>query len=106
MFRACALPGVRMTTALNVWKHYFVIAAPIWRDDLLDLCQPKSGVVTIELDGHGGLVNLDVKRRPAANRADTPLGPEVVVDIARLASLRMWDAYRESGPRREGGVDA
>lgn len=79
----------------NVWKHYYVIAAPIWRDDLLEHCQPKSGVVTVELHADGGLRHIDVKRRCMANRANTPLTPEVVVDIARLASLRMWDAYRE-----------
>lgn len=83
----------------NVWKHYYVVAAPIWRDELLDHCQPKSGVITVELNPDGHLRHINVKRRCTANRADTPLKPEVVVDIARLASLRMWDAYRELGAR-------
>lgn len=83
----------------NVWKHYYAIAAPIWRDDLLDHCQPKSGVVTVKLNPDGSLRGICVKRRCTANKVNTPLTPEVVVDIARLASLRMWDAYRELGRR-------
>lgn len=83
----------------NVWKHYYAVAAPIWRDELLEHCQPKSGVITVELRQDGLLRHIDVKRRCTANRSDTPLKPEVVVDIARLASLRMWNAYDELGRR-------
>lgn len=83
----------------NVWKHYVVVAAPIWRDDLLEHCQPKSGVVTVKLNDDGTLRHIDVKRRCTANRANAPLKPEVVVDIARLASLRMWNAYDALGGR-------
>lgn len=85
----------------NVWKHYYVLPAPIWRDDLFEQCQPKSGVVVIDFEcvnagrsfnarRHGALI---VKRRATPNRANTPITQAVLVDIARLASLRMWDAY-------------
>lgn len=83
----------------NVWKHYYAIAAPIWRDDLLAHCQPKSGVLTVKLDPDGSLRGICVKRRCTANRASVPLKHEVVVDIARLASLRMWNAYDALGGR-------
>lgn len=79
----------------NVWKHYYAVAAPIWSDELLEHCQPKSGVVTVKLNADGSLHHVHVKRRCTTNRANTPLTPEVVVDIARLASLRMWNAYQE-----------
>lgn len=92
-------PPVPRDWPRNVWKHYYAISAPIWRDDLLEHCQPKSGVITVELNRDGALRHIDVKRRCRANRSDTPLKPEVVVDIARLASLRMWDAYRERDAR-------
>lgn len=83
----------------NVWKHYFAVAAPIWHDDLLEHCPPKSGVVTVQLRPDGSLHHITVRRRCTANKANTPLTAEVVVDIARLASLRMWDAYRERDQR-------
>lgn len=93
-------PPVPRDWPRNVWKHYYAVAAPIWRDDLLEHCQPKSGVVTVELRPDGSLRHIDVKRRCVANRNDTPLKPDVIVDIARLASLRMWDAYREIDNRQ------
>lgn len=83
----------------NVWKHYFAIAAPIWRDELLEHCQPKSGVLTVQLRDDGSLHHITVRRRCTANKANLPLKPEVVVDIARLASLRMWNAYDALGQR-------
>lgn len=86
----------------NVWKHYYVVAAPIWSDDLLEHCQPRSGVVVIDLSGFtpkafqarwsGGLT---VKRRAQANPDNKPLDHDSVINIARLASVRMWDAYEE-----------
>lgn len=75
-------------------KHYYVLPEPIWRDDLIEHCQPQSGVITIALRDDGSLHSLVVKRRVTANTSAKPLTHAKVVDIARLASLRMWDAYR------------
>lgn len=76
----------------NVWKHYYAVAAPIWQDALLAHCGPSSGVFTVEL-GERGFARLDVKRRAKPNRDSKVLSPADVIAIARLASLRMWDAY-------------
>lgn len=83
----------------NTWKHYYAVAAPIWRDDLLEHCKPKSGVVTVQLREDGSLHHINVKRRCTANRANVSMDHGTVVDIARLASLRMWNAYAELGRR-------
>lgn len=90
----------------NVWKHYYAVAAPVWRDELLEHCQPKSGVVTVQLRDDGSLHHIDVKRRCTANKADKPLDHGTVVDIARLASLRMWSAYEALGRRSSMRVRA
>lgn len=83
----------------NIWKHYYVVAAPIWCDELLEHCQPKSGVITITMRDKPGPYQLDyelhVRRRATPNRNCEPLKPDVIADVARLASLRMWDAYRD-----------
>lgn len=74
-------------------KHYYVIPDPIWRDDLLEHCQPKSGVIKVKISDDGGLRSLVVMRRVQANPEAKALTHAQVLDIARLASLRMWDAY-------------
>ena len=86
----------------SVFKHYYVLPAPIWRVELLQHCMPKSGVIVVDFEHvnarrfsarrSGALI---VKRRATPNRNCQPLKHETVVDIARLASLRMWDAYRD-----------
>lgn len=89
----------------RVWKHYFAMPEEVWSDDLTEfLPSAASGVI---------LVKTDVKGRQPAGRPaypDAPRGHKVIrrakpdrnayrlsaeqaVDIARLAGLRMWDAY-------------
>jgi hypothetical protein len=79
----------------RVWKHYYAVAAPIWKDELLEHCNPTSGVLVVELGRRGQCISLDVKRRAKPRPDHEPLKPEQVVAIARLAGLRMWDAYKD-----------
>lgn len=78
----------------NTWKHYYVVAAPVWKDDLLEHCGTASGVLTVDLEAHPSRC-VQVVRRATPNRKNTPLSAADAIDIARLASLRMWDAYKE-----------
>jgi hypothetical protein len=73
-------------------KHYYALPASIWREDLLEHCQPKSGVIVVTLGDDGGLRGLRCVRRVTANPDAKPVTNAKLVDIARLASLRMWDA--------------
>lgn len=78
----------------KVWKHYYALPAEIWDDSLLDsLGSPASGVLLLA-DVNGAL--RITCRRPAKPCRDADrLPPAAAVDIARLASLRMWDAYQQ-----------
>lgn len=77
----------------KVWKHYYVMPEEIWDDKLFDtLGSPRSGVVLLRRISNGE-VRAHVKRRAEPNRDAQKLSPEIAVNIARLASLRMWDAY-------------
>lgn len=85
----------------HVWKSYFAFPVDVWRDAFLELVQPVSGVLVVH-DGRGrhGLNgyaygNVECVRRAKPNRFAEPLGPRQIREIARLASLRMWDAYRD-----------
>lgn len=79
----------------KVWKHYIVMPAAAWADDLLEFApSPASGILLMRDPGSS---RYDVRRAAKPNRDAETLKPEHVVDIARLANLRMWDAYAKAG---------
>jgi hypothetical protein len=85
-------PHVRLTHPPKVWKHYYAMPAEIWRDDLFDsLGSPDSGVLL--LFGESDLLRIQVIRRAKPAKNAHVLTAAQAIDIARLASLRMWDSY-------------
>jgi hypothetical protein len=88
----------------KVWKHYYAMPADIWKPDLLDCLPSKaSGVILMREQRNSTTpVVADVVRRATPNKDAMRLKPEHVMDIARLANLRMWEAYhREEAARAE-----
>lgn len=80
----------------KVWKHYYALPADIWRDDLIAaLPSPKSGVLLLN-QKPGEFIRIKCERRATPNRDAARLTAANVMDIARLANLRMWDAYRDN----------
>lgn len=77
----------------KVWKHYYALPATIWKPELLD-CLPsdKSGVILLHERDYGGIYH-SIARRSKPNNEAPKITPEVVNNIARLATLRLWDAY-------------
>lgn len=87
-------PDRRLSHPAKVWKHYYALPAEIWKDDLLDaLGSPDSGVLL--LVERNGLIFVNVKRRAKPAKNADVLTPAQAIDIARLASLRMWDSYAQ-----------
>lgn len=85
---------LRLAWPRSVWKHYYAVPAEIWMDSLFDsLGSPSSGVILLAR----GKTGLEVKvvRRATPNRDAKPVNVAVAVDLARLASLRMWEAYAQ-----------
>lgn len=89
--------GLKLDWPRKVWKHYYALPAEIWDDKLLE-CLPsdKSGVLLMRLQ-HNGVIAAHCHRRATPNREAARLTPAQAVDIARLANLRMWDAYQRVG---------
>ena len=82
----------------RVWKHYYAVAAPIWKPELIEHCGAMSGVLLVDLSQKGSTKfdrGIEVIRRATPNRKDLPISAGDAIAIARLASLRMWDAYDE-----------
>lgn len=84
----------------KVWKHYYALPADIWKPELL-ACLPStaSGVLTLR-EGKGTNappVVVECVRRATPNKDADRLTPANVMDISRLANLRMWEAYHQMG---------
>lgn len=79
----------------KVWKHYYAMPKAIWTPDLVDFLPANSGILLLGEPGKYEQVQLSVQcARPAKpNRDAEKLAPAAVLDIARLANLRMWEAY-------------
>lgn len=85
----------------KVWKHYYAMPKDIWRPELLDyLPSSASGILLLSKQGgtardpDGGMVVVNCLRRATPAKDAYRLKPAQVMDIARLANLRMWEAYR------------
>ena len=79
----------------GIWKHYYAVPREIWKDELLGcLGSPRSGVLLVSRNHNGDAV-VECARRATPNKNAKQLTPAQILDVARLASLRMWDAYAE-----------
>lgn len=81
----------------KVWKHYYALPADIWKPELIDsLPSEASGVLLFRERRNTSVpVLVECVRRPKPNKDFYRLSPEQVMDIARLANLRMWEAYAQ-----------
>lgn len=87
-------PKVVREWPLKVWKHYYAVPRAIWNEALFEaLPSPRSGVLLLEERGGSMPVVVECARRSTPNKDATQLTPKQAIDIARLANLRMWDAY-------------
>ncbi len=75
----------------RVWKHYFAVPETMWKPELeSSLPSARSGVVLIA--ERGTRLVARVAKRAEPNRDAARISAEAVLDIARLANLRMWSA--------------
>lgn len=82
----------------KVWKHYYAMPENIWKPELL-ACLPSTNSGVILMKRHQSYPDsvpftlAKVVRRATPCRDAYRLTAKQVMDIARLANLRMWDAY-------------
>lgn len=81
----------------KVWKHYYALPASIWKPELAeDLPSPNSGILLLQnTDSATTPVRVHCTRRATPNRDCDRISAVDALDIARLANLRMWEAYAE-----------
>ncbi|MGO4398426.1 hypothetical protein [Achromobacter sp. PAB15] len=91
----------------KVWKHYYALPKEIWHQDLFAaLPSAQSGVLLLDRSGYprpvGDAMRVDCVRRATPNRDALAISSAAAVDIARLASLRMWDAFARLEEKEAG----
>lgn len=78
----------------KVWKHYYAMPADIWDDKLFDSMPTQNSGVILMIKQDGRVYPV-IKRMAKPCREAEPISAANAIDIARLASLRMWDAYQK-----------
>lgn len=89
-------PAVRRDWPPKVWKHYIAMPDEVWTDALMKFMpSPKSGLILVR-ERRGGGIEANCLRRATPNKDATRLTAAQAVDIARLANIRMWEAYGQA----------
>ena len=92
-------PRRRREWPAKVWKHYYALPREIWTPELFDcLPSPHSGVLLLE--SVRGQLRMTCERMAKPQRDAKQIDPADAVNIARLASLRMWDAIVDANTAR------
>lgn len=91
-YSGCSQHRRRRDWPRRVWKHYYCLPAEIWRPELVEAVGRASGILLMHADNGAG-IRMSVERRATPCRDAERIDAEDAIDIARLASLRMWDAY-------------
>jgi hypothetical protein len=86
----------------SIWKHYYAMPAGLWRPDLVEFCGTSSGVLLVTPSRRSPRWwSVTCVRRAKPSRTARSASPAECIDIARLASLRMWDAYSQLREAKE-----
>lgn len=79
----------------KVWKHYVAMPSDLWDDALFEYMPSTASGLLLVSERSNGLIDVRCERRASPNKDATRLQTNHVMDIARLANLRMWEAYRQ-----------
>lgn len=88
----------------RVWKHYYAMPLEIWKPELLASLPSSASGVLLLTDRHGH-VEVRCERRATPNKNAERLQSTEVMDIARLANLRMWEAYHQRDTAKQASQE-
>lgn len=75
---------------VKIWKHYYAMPESIWKPELLEHIQPISGILLITDTG-----SVKCIKRAKPDRKAEKITTEHAIELARLVSFRMWEAYKD-----------
>jgi hypothetical protein len=94
LFHGAPAPDRRLLHPAKVWKHYYALPMEIWKPEL-ETALPSSESGILLLNGGDTGIYSHVERRAKPARDADVLTSKQAIDIARLASLRMWNTYQQ-----------
>lgn len=74
----------------KIWKHYYAMPKSIWKEELLAHIQPISGILLVDDNKRVTCI-----KRAKPNRQAEKIEAQHAIELARLASFRMWEAYKD-----------
>jgi hypothetical protein len=89
---------------VKVWKHYYAMPADIWKPELRECLPSKASGILLLHGKKNGRIVVTCERKSTPNKDAARLTPAQAIDIARLANLRMWDAYRDAESARQAVI--
>lgn len=94
---------VRTDWPRKVWKHYYALPRDIWKPELAECLPSKASGILLLSEQRNSTTPIAVhcERRATPCKAAAPITAADALDIARLANLRMWEAYR----RRDAAIE-
>lgn len=94
---------VRTDWPRKVWKHYYALPRDIWKPELTECLPSKASGILLLAEQRNSTTPIAVhcERRATPCKAAAPITAADALDIARLANLRMWEAYR----RRDAAIE-
>lgn len=85
-----------LTHPPKVWKHYYLLPFEIWTEELENYLPSKdSGIIFIDDWNDSGVPKIVLHKHAKPARDCYRLSSQQVIEIARLANIRMWNAYSE-----------
>lgn len=82
----------RLDWPKKIWKHYFAIPRDIWDESLIPFLPSACCGVIVIGETRDGKLTAWVKKPAKPNRKAEQISAADAINIARLASYRMWDA--------------
>jgi hypothetical protein len=94
--RASIEPRIPRQWPDKVWKHYYALPESIWDESLVSTIPEASGIILLKHvpQARAGII-INVTRKAKPNREAKAISHVDAIDLARLASLRMWAALRK-----------
>lgn len=86
-------PKTPRTHPRRIWKHYYCLPESIWKDELLEVIQPSSGLILMR--DHPTHPGCCLKRQAKPAKDPERITLEELADIARMQSHRMWESFDE-----------
>lgn len=87
-------PPIKRTHPIKIWKHYYAMPKEIWKSEMVEFL-PSENCGLILLSEKGSRIIPNLERRAIPDRKADKISAHDAINIARLANIRMWNAFQQ-----------